>query len=318
MGGLPAQKRAFDYRVTSDDPLNPQAIFSDIIIIGLPLYCTYKAQLLETLSQFQEFQLGINYWFLMVAILFLLFGVACERFRKRKAKLPSPAGLVVTSSPYLKVFIIGLYLLFIEIFIGNSIAIASDIYSQNNSGKIFAAALDLSLISFGLFLLARRSQTNEYLSRLSKLERDVIIHELSKEDISQRLQDEFLGNYVGDWIERFLQEVRDKSEAVSKLSKKAENVIAEIQEIDEKYEHERSGRAKKYTEELKSLLQSFNASIAPLIDWLSEAELQSAINKDKFIQSIVASTIKELKANDRDVRERANLAINKFEQWLNK
>ncbi|MBD9361446.1 hypothetical protein [Methylomonas fluvii] len=203
-----------------------------------------------------------------------------------------------------------------SLFFVNIYYTAKEIYGNKLNGQIYSAALDASLILFGITILTIKSYSRKYLNRLSTLERDIIIHEIGEKEIAERLQHELLGSYVGDWIEKLVKEAQGQADKIIEFSKDVESLLNDINQIDEKYIHERKGRAKEYIESLKSSMESYKKSLNPLIPWLKEAGLQASVNKDEFIQSLVSSSLNEIELTFSSVHQQVNKAVDRLEELV--
>jgi len=310
------RKGIFDYRVERGESVSIQLIIIVFANIGLPLYCANISQNIDINDSLGEIHRQINYWTLLVLLILILLGSAINSIKQKELNMSPPATVVSFNSAWFKVFILFANIFFCGVFFVNIYYAIRDIYGNNLNGKIYSAALDASLILLGITILAIKSHSRKYLNRLSTLERDIIIHEISEKEITERLQQELLGSYVGDWIETLLKQVQCQADILIELSEDVESLLNDINKIDEKYIHERKGRAKEYIEKLKSSMELYKKSLNPLIPWLKEAELQASINKDEFIQSLVSSSRNEIESIFSSVAQKVNKAIERLEDLV--
>lgn len=310
------KKEIFDYRIVKNE--QPSIKFAIIIIlnIALPLYCSKVSRNIQVNGLLREIQQQINYWSLLSIIIFIIIIVLQIFLKHKDSNMPPPIGAMQLNNIWFKIFAFLFYTLFFILLTANINYIFSDIYGNNLNGAIYTAALDVSLIFFGLTILIKKSYSTEYLSRLTNLEMDIVIHEISEKEITDRLQYELLGHYIGDWIEKLLIDLQKQADNLIKLSENSDKIINEIKDIDEKYTIERQGRTKEHITNLKNSLNSYNNSLNPLISWLKEAELQSSINKDEFIHSLVSSSLYELKSSSNTVEEKVKKALICIDQHL--
>ncbi len=297
------RRNSFDYRIINNDHISTKSLFVLIIVIGFPMYCIDKAVSIEALGMIGKIQLEINFWFLSIMLAAVCFAFAQESLRGVLGKFPQP----VLSKPKGKVqtFILSvLYVISIEIFVVNAVLVFDEVYGGSDKGRMLVAALDLSLLLMGYFLFFRQKNAALSLSNLSRLERDAVIHELSEGEIRRRLQEEYLGIYVGDWVDGVLVDIREKESELTSLLDEAEKLQKEISEIDSEYRFEREGRVADYLGKIKLLFGSYNKIMVKFSGWLREAGNRARYVNDAFMESIVLSTIDELEANAGELNER--------------
>ena len=289
------RRKSFDYRVTNNRNMSLKTAILLLLTLGLPLFCVYQSFQLGNLTAFQLLQLEINYWTLLIFLSLFLFAMFFEFFMRLKTKFPLVSDLELSRNSLIFRGLVFLFsLLVFEIFVGNFYIVVTELSNPENAIK-YKLVLNVSLISYGLYFLLKKSEKDEYLSRLVKLERDVIMHNLDEDQIVKRLGDEFLGNYIGDWIEDLLREIRQKSDAAVQFSKKSDEVIKDINALDEGHQYEKQGRSNEYHSELKKLSSAFIDDIDPLIEWLEKVNVQLKFCDDEFMKSLVVSSLKELK-----------------------
>lgn len=104
-----------------------------------------------------------------------------------------------------------------------------------------------------LFSWALRSLSR---SQFLALEGDIILANLSPDDIRGRFIREVLGPSVGDWLESLDQIRRGIRPKITELTNNLKPRVDEIEAIDPKYSHERSARAQTLLDELNKGLSA--------------------------------------------------------------
>ncbi|SFU01772.1 hypothetical protein SAMN04487956_1572 [Halomonas saccharevitans] len=315
-GGTSKGKSKLDYRVFRKGGGDLPAIFFLLFFLGLPLYSVYQVNSASAHNLLFGIQSSINFWSVAIFFfVFLLYGFI-EGGVNRKSKFPPASEILPATSRINKITHFLMSAVFIELLLGNSVNVVAGLHSSSVSSSVLIAAFDFSLIMFGVFLLFRRGKDDEHLNRLACLERDIVIHEIPKEEILERLQDEHLGRYLGDWIEQLLKESREKGNEITSHSDKVDEFLAEVSAIDKSYERERKGRVEEYVDELERKNDSYHQSIHPLLEWLKQASVQSALHNDSFMRSIIKSSADELKESSNEVSEKQKMAVKKLREWL--
>jgi len=199
--------------------------------------------------------------------------------------------------------------------LGNALNVAGTVYGSSRFSLVQTAALDFSLIIYGLFMLFIQNKGREHLNGLARLERDIVIHDISQSEIFERLQDDHLGRYVGDWLEQRIRVLREKGEVLSSDSERVDEIISEVEAIDVAYSKEREGRIYEYLLSLDRKSRSYEESVQPLVAWLKEASKQFSLHNDSFMLSIIESSVDEIEASSKKVYEKTSVATNKLKQW---
>lgn len=315
--GSSSQKQLFDYRILKVNTKDFRFIFLIILLVPL-LYCITFTDTILIKSTFHKFQDDFNYWFiiLFLTLSFLVFTI--EQLRVLKAEIPFNVGLVEQHTLSFKIYTFLIFLLITEIFIANISITAVEVFGNTNKAIIFTAAFDLSLIILGIFYLVDLYNIDFYLKRLSKLERDIVLHELNEAQIKERLQDELLGIYIGDWLENRIKKIKSNRELLQNHINDADTIIEEISTADVNSKREKMATVKIYIDKLHSYSNDYNNSVTSLLDWLKSAALFSYTGKDEFIKSIVEDKVKVLGNDLGHTTPQVKITYDKFREWLQK
>lgn len=132
----------------------------------------------------------------------------------------------------------------------------------------------------------------ERLSVLATLERDILMHDLSPEEIKARLEDEFIGCELGDWAKRRVEQVRAAHTSISAYCKEAQEVLQQVSALDPSLKYERIGRIKHCVNQLGSKIDELNEHWEPLNAWLTGCKTQASL--DPYIIKVVEGTLADL------------------------
>jgi hypothetical protein len=309
-------KKNLDYRIFQGDDGVVQVLVVSLFILGLPLSAILATSIIDMEGLPFPYQADVNFW--VIVILSVLIGIySISRIRAHmNNKLPHIAGIFGGESLLHRISSFFLYILFLEMLIGNVANIAYSIFSHMNYVYVYVVAFDIALIVFGLIVLYRNSITQRSLSRMACLERDIVIHNLSDDQILDRLQDEFLGSYVGDWLERLIKEIKEEGASLSQHALSVDDLISEVNLIDSSYEKERKGRINDFLVDIENRFDRYDRKISPLLAWLKEASVHASMHKDQFVKSIVLSSADDLGQNSKDAGKKVKDALAKLREWM--
>ncbi|MBN1005075.1 hypothetical protein [Amphritea pacifica] len=311
-------KRDLDYRVFREEGGVIAVVVLMFIFLGSPLFAINYIIKFEVVASYFSWQVMINYYALVFVVVTLIAGFFYEIFKRKEEQFPPVSTLISDSSALTRAFKTVISLVLIEISIGNSLNTITDVYGSDNIAKTQMAAFDISLLIFGCFFLFRNGKTDERLDRLASFERDILVHNLSEKEIIERLQDDFLGKYLGDWISQKLSDIKEKAQVLINHSQGSSEILREVESIDLAYERERTGRVGEYLADLEEKNESYLKSLTPLVNWLEKLSNQAALHKDDIMLVLVKESISDINKSSKDVREEVNCAISNLKGWLEK
>ncbi|MCB4358790.1 hypothetical protein [Quatrionicoccus australiensis] len=154
----------------------------------------------------------------------------------------------------------------------------------------------------------------ERLSVLEILERDILMHDLSSEEIKNRLEDDLIGCELGDWAKRQVEQVRSANTLVIENCKDVKNIIKQIMELDPSLKFERAGRISNCINKIDETITKLNTNWLPLHNWLASCKNQPF--KDPYIAKVVDSTLNDLSPLINSSVNMARESINLLKQRL--
>ncbi len=307
IGGF-SQRRRLDYRLLGTRNIGPIFIIA-VIFISAPLFASYQLRGIENPSPFQ-FQDTINFWTLAILALVLLISVIYVigiEIRTRKATLPPIEQLVTVKPAITKAISVLMALLLLELVCGNAFNIFSRVYGSEEVAIVQSVAFDISIIMFGAAVLFKNSRTAERLNGLARIERDILLHDLSEREIIDRLQEDYLGEYLGDRIRKCLLELREKRKSVldslSKFEKIRDTEIAETGDAEVDFSD--------YIQAIKKEKNSYFDSNHLVLTWFRQALMVSISHQDRVMIQILDECIDILEDDidkfDKDLEKHLNI-----------
>lgn len=291
-----SHKSPFDYRIYQDILHDlPPVSFLFGLAVGFPLLLSIYALSNNELTDLVHLQLVINCAVLAVFALSFLGTTILLIYSYIKTGYPHPAFVLSDGSGPVERFNVIMSFAVLEMFFGNLYAALVPILSgATHWSVIFSAAFDASIVVMAILAAVTAIRTKRDAEALTRIERDIFLHDLQKDEIRRRLEAELLGQSVGGWINGKIAAVKEKAENLSTLAMSHEKVLSEILEIDPRYQHERKARVDNYLNRLDSSMSDFVRLIMPLITWLKSASEANVLIKDRAIHQILQDSTREL------------------------
>lgn len=260
------------------------------------------------IGAFVEAQTMINLYYLSFTFITVGLFIVVSLYYEEKKGFPTPISIIAhtkgdSSLLFLKV-------LSIELALGNAIAayFILTCISQATLKPVLICSFDAALISLALIYLSHQRAQSSRIDQILSLERDVVFHDLSDEEIKFRIQEEFIGHEFGDWLNSKVTEIRVET---SKLIESAEAAISESAEIialPETLIYERSGRVSKLLDNLEAGFNSYKSKVEPLLDWMRPIASSSG-TYDKHIVETIFKIFGELKKINEDTHAKMQEAM---------
>ena len=320
IGGDLSPKSRFDYRISrqseKDVLLQLGMIFS--AGIGLPVFAGWLAARHLSLSHFHLIQISINTYALSGFALFIVIASAGINIYQRISEYPFPTQL--SSDRWLgqRIFNSATWLLFFELCIGNAVAVSVSlpITAANWNAALVELAVNSALLALGIIALSHLLSADAHLERLAKLERDIVIHELSPEKIRARLELDVVGQDVSEWLKSEIDNVKAKADELRAHTKQIDQLSQEVAEIEKQYSYERTGRIKKYVDEMQDKLNIYSKRTIKLQRWLTFTAQLPQILVDQYISELLQKTTTELESTLEAVKTEVKAAVTKIERVM--
>jgi len=254
-------------RVMTDRSRRQQFVLT--YVLGVPLWslvacAQLRAGFAWSDSRFVRWNLiGFGAWWLVNLGSGMLKTVKKHRHAKtKKLELPQFSGVAFSpGKPSLLIAAI----VFPLVFLSSSAVIAYIwLVSQRPSANWVAplsAAVQLWVVCVIIFILLSRAvrfgENEAYLS----LERAVLVENLDSQEIRARFVTQLLGPEIGEWLRGMGRRLVEADGKLKQATATARQQLAEIETIDERYEMERAGRAKKAAEDLNTQMSEHRLAL---------------------------------------------------------
>lgn len=130
------------------------------------------------------------------------------------------------------------------------------------------------------------------LSLLATLERDILMHDLSVEEIKARLENDLIGSELGDWAKRQVERVRAKHNELTGFCEEVVQILQQVSELDVSLTFERRGRLEQCVDRMEQLTNELNESWEPVNLWLNSFKNQPFL--DPYIKQVVQGALDDL------------------------
>jgi len=260
----------FDYRFLKRNPTRTISIaLSFLLVEGIYLFGSMMAILssysIEELKhglffntiniQLKGFEYGL---FMFSAILFGVFLIALIFFSYQSLKdfkendfYPSIHSLrkkTASASIFDCIIVFLLFLNALYIF-SPTINVGIDEYEE-----LVLLSFQLGLALFGASYYLKNFIHANTLDLLNKLERDIVLHNISEEEIKLKLQEEYYGNEFQGWVAEQIAEIKEKSVELNDQLNMMGSFKRDLTLISKELKFERTGRIENYKKNIESLL----------------------------------------------------------------
>ena len=318
--------RSYDYRIYDNGkPTNiVLSITFNALFIALPgLAAVYILSSDSDIvwSSASITQLKINEWLLLpLSVVFLVVDFVRIWYQKSK-NLPLPITLPRVESGWVKYYTkvldyLGLIAL-VGLLIGNIYAL-SDSYlhlKYGNPEQQIRLAFNVSLSLYIVLILRNLTHHGRSLIALENIERDIVMHDIDGAEAKRRLEDEYLGRQLGDWIITEFQEIREMADQWLEILEGLNMDLAELkQRVVEKkltkpeFEAQINLAENKY----KQPLDAYHLRVKRLIKWFRAIASNPTLNSDKYLMGIVDENATRFLTLVTDMGERYREIIDKM------
>lgn len=259
----------FDYRIWANVSIADSlySATSGVIHIGFPaainLYAVNNPKSLETLNLIYKVNNGI----LLTLLIPFLVGLPILLLHKKYIGYPPVLGMRVKALIGVRTLVkVSIFILVpINIYAGYKTAM---LFPPDQFEAGFLIAFNLSLLIFLMGLLLSSYRSTNALPFLEKLERDIIMHNLTDAQIRSRLETEYLGEELGTWIGTQAALIREAVNDLVVFCSTIDEKISDMSKLEANLVFEKTGRARSITYKLKRYMDSLDEVWDPFQRWL--------------------------------------------------
>lgn len=292
-------KSRFNLRIKENSvwEINSSIVVTCLILFGLPLLSqlgkdTYiYTQLSWPLeAAIIDAQAKINFYYLCFFLLVTPTYFFFSQLYEKKKELPTPISIIAqTKGPNI---LHAFRIINVELAFGNAVAAYTllNLLPATDIRHILTSSFDASLITFALVYISSHSLQNVRAEQILTLERDVLFHDLTNDDIKFRIQEELIGHEFGEWLSSKLSEIRIESNALVCQAKCIGSAIEKLREHRSPNESEEPIQA---AEEFKRMQQQLEGKLNPILVWM-ETIISNSGSYDKYVVSLIQERFNEL------------------------
>lgn len=300
----------FDLRLNKiDAPVVKGACLVLLLPVSSSLYAVYVGGT----ESFQVYTLFANCILVGFSLLSLLFLIAAENFFGDSAAGLNTAVSGASTNNKVSWFFNGFTILLAVV---NLFYVFQVVESVQAEGKYREDVLFFSLnmiILFVVFIgLMAQVRNVKMLKMLESLERDLQFQSINTEEAKKRLDESYLGIYVGDWLQEKLEDINDDYVELVEMLEGVDELVGEIKEIDSEMQYEKEGRIRKYYEKLNDVAESYEKKTMTTLSWL-EIKLNQ-YSGDLVFQEVVKPIQSKLRENTKKLKQRNTAASEKIEE----
>lgn len=180
--------------------------------------------------------------------------------------------------------------------------------------ELVLLSFQLGLALFGASYYLKNFTYTNTLDLLDKLERDIVLHNISEEEIKLRLQEEYYGNEFQGWVVEQIVEIKKRSVELNAELDVLESFKGDLNLISKELKFERIGRIESYKKNIESLLGELTTKCNELSKCLGGFAAQ--VKSDKYLTSVINENSADIKKILSSAEVRATQTIKELEQLL--
>lgn len=161
------------------------------------------------------------------------------------------------------------------------------------------------VVIYALVIIFFENKTNNWeLRYLEDLDRDLVLQDLTEDDVKIRVQSEYFGIQFGDWAKNMVSITSSLIAESRDLETEVNDEVLSINQIPDEYQHEKKARREKLSKRANEKLQEMETQVNSLHGW--SCKLIAALN----VNSSIYSDAKDLnQLSERNKNEAASLIV---------
>lgn len=159
--------------------------------------------------------------------------------------------------------------------------------------SVILASFNALIAMIIILILIRMDRSTTNLKILDSIERDILFHELDFDEAKKRLDQGYLGIYLGDWLQQNIEDLEKHYIAFEEKLEDSKTLINELLKLEPSMRYEKEGRVKEYLDELERTEILYTKKAKNLLDWI-----YYKINQyqwDSTLKEIIDPILKEQK-----------------------
>ncbi len=185
------------------------------------------------------------------------------------------------------------------------------ILSSNEYEALVLLGFQLGFVALGTSYFLKATNDSEQLETLDKLERDIVLHELSEDDIKLHIQEEYLGNEFSSWLSKKIFSIKTLSSDLQALIGKEKDFKKELNNIPAELVYERSGRLDNFLENLMEKHDLLSEKKEMLEKCLNK--IGSRLKSDIYLKQLIDQHLLEIESICKDTMYKYTLVLRRIE-----
>lgn len=181
------------------------------------------------------------------------------------------------------------------------------IYKSINSDKYyllgFISAVNITFLIYIISAILMKLGGSSILTGLEKLERDILLYDLSEDEIKERLEEEYLGIEFGKWLSDKIDHLEILATLLNEHSEKLVDLKSEIQNIDPQYNYEIESRINNYMDKYFELSEQYSVEASALVGWIEKIAPNVKLQGDETVKKIISDHARRIKEKHVEVSE---------------
>lgn len=286
----------FDYRVSQANTSKLYLIWTICFLTAgvTGLLSALALWFFPPLDYWHSKVLGTNRWVFIGVFVLAMFMFSYEALRRIWSDYPNRTDFNLNPPASTKIagFAISIFLLIL--FVSNIYYLGFSIRSidAEKFEVIATAAVNFSIIIIATRFIVTLQSLPVSLDYLVKLERDIVLHDLSVEEIKNRLTQDYLGAELGGWLKQRVTKINVAFDELSLLMSTIDERLKEIDTLNPDLKYEIRGRVEVLINELGDRNAQLGKLIAPFNKW---AESVISGPTDPYVRSLLSQALRDVK-----------------------
>ena len=158
--------------------------------------------------------------------------------------------------------------------------------------KYILLSFQLGLASYGMSYFLRSLRNTSKLEDLSKLERNIVLHDFTENDVKKALEEIYFGNEFETWLKREIDTLANEASSVNDLVQGKAAFFKGLEDLPQELSYERKGRISDYLKRLEDSLASAKTRKDHLVECLSS--IIRFEKKDKYLLSLLNQSLEDI------------------------
>lgn len=295
-----------EYRVKRGYSYSNPFVHLVLLFLGIifPLIAAIESKWFGDVLGFFEIVRWFNIALLSAFVFTSIYSIYVRFTYIRKYGLPPFSDMHVGSSSEFNKIVTRFMLMWVSlVFLGNIWVVFYVVGKEVISIEDLVLSFNIiAIIIVSMMIVSKIGETSEG-SRLERLERDIVMGDVSDEQIKERLEEEYIGVEVSQLLSQKISEVEYLAQKLVDKSVQYEDFKKELLEIDPKYKYEIVSRFEDFWEKYLEIAEDYSSEVSKLVSWFDKIKVNITLQADDPVKDLVSENVHRVKEKHEEIRE---------------